>query len=102
MFEGSMERKGARAGGSMKAVRQPPKKMAATAALVAALAPALALAAKEYNLQPAVTPIAEQMSDNHAYIMWICVLIFISVSESNLCSINMSTKENLQWTTHDY
>ncbi|OLC69187.1 MAG: cytochrome c oxidase subunit II, partial [Betaproteobacteria bacterium 13_1_40CM_4_64_4] len=79
MFEGSMERKGAGAGGSMKAARQPPKKTAATAALVAALAPALALAAKEYNLQPAVTPIAAQISDLHVYIMWICVLIFIGV-----------------------
>ena len=71
----------------MKAVRQPPKKMAATAALVAALAPALALAAKEYNLQPAVTPIAAQISDLHVYIMWICVLIFIGVFSVMLYSI---------------
>ena len=79
MFDGSMERKGVMARGAMKAAQRLPKKMAATAALVAALAPALALAAKEYNLQAPVTPVATQIFDLHTYIMAICVVIFIGV-----------------------
>ena len=48
------------------------------------LAPVLALpgvaeAAREWNLQPPVTPIARQMYDLHAFIFWICVAIFIVV-----------------------
>jgi len=64
---------------AMKAAQQLPKKMAGTAALVSALQPALALAAKEYNLQAPVTPIATQIFDLHTYIMWICVVIFVGV-----------------------
>jgi cytochrome c oxidase subunit 2 len=74
MFEGRMERKGA-----MNAPQRLPKKMAGTAALIAAFMPALALAAKEYNLQPPVTPIATQIFDLHVYIMWVCVVIFVGV-----------------------
>ena len=74
-----MERKRAMARGAMRTARQLPKKMAGTAALVAALVPALALAAKEYNLQAPVTPIATQIFDLHLYIMWICVAIFVGV-----------------------
>jgi cytochrome c oxidase subunit 2 len=79
MFERSMERKGAMARGAVKGAQQLPKRLAGTAALVAALVPALALAAKEYNLQAPVTPIATQIFDLHIYIMWICVVIFVGV-----------------------
>src|SRR6266705_1895737 len=64
---------------AMKAAQQLPKKMAGTAAVVVALVPALAQAAKEYNLQPPVTPIATHIFDLHIYIMWICVVIFVGV-----------------------
>jgi len=63
----------------MKSAHPLPKKMAGTAALVVALVPALAQAAKEYNLQAPVTPIATQIFDLHVYIMWICVVIFVGV-----------------------
>jgi cytochrome c oxidase subunit 2 len=57
--------------------------VAKTAALAAMLASALtasaARAALEYNLQPPVTPIGEQIFDLHIYIMWICVVIFVGV-----------------------
>ena len=57
--------------------------VAKTALLAAMLAPALmasaAHAALEYNLQPPVTPIGEQIFDLHVYIMWICVVIFVGV-----------------------
>jgi cytochrome c oxidase subunit 2 len=47
--------------------------------LAAALAvPGVALAT-EWNLQPPVTPIAEQIIGLHAFIFWICVVIFIGV-----------------------
>jgi len=49
------------------------------AAGAAALAPALARAQWEWNLQPPVTPIAQQMFDLHSYIFWICVVIFVLV-----------------------
>ena len=50
------------------------------AGLAAALAaPAAAFAAREWNLQPPVTPIARQMYDLHTFIVWICVVIFIAV-----------------------
>jgi cytochrome c oxidase subunit 2 len=74
-----MNPKGAMARGAMKAAKHLPKKMARTAALVAVLVPALALAAKEYNLQAPVTAIATQIFDLHIYIMWICVVIFVGV-----------------------
>jgi cytochrome c oxidase subunit 2 len=41
--------------------------------------PGVSRAALEYNLQPPVTPIAEQIFDLHTYILWICVVIFIGV-----------------------
>jgi cytochrome c oxidase subunit 2 len=53
--------------------------IAPAALLVWALMPGAALADKEYNLQPPVTPIAEQIFDLHVYIMWICVVIFVGV-----------------------
>jgi cytochrome c oxidase subunit 2 len=57
--------------------------VAKTALLAATLASALitgaARAALEYNLQPPVTPIGEQIFDLHIYIMWICVVIFVGV-----------------------
>src|SRR5206468_4148825 len=65
--------------GAMKSAHPLPTKMAGTAALVVALVPALAQAAKEYNLQAPVTPIATQIFDLHTYIMWICVVIFVGV-----------------------
>ncbi len=42
-------------------------------------APGVAEAAREYNLPPPVTPIARQMYDLHAFIFWICVVIFVVV-----------------------
>ncbi|MEO8303848.1 MAG: cytochrome c oxidase subunit II [Betaproteobacteria bacterium] len=42
-------------------------------------APGTALAIPEWNLQPPVTPIARQMYDLHAFIFWICVVIFVVV-----------------------
>ncbi len=74
-----MEREGAMATGTSSVARRPPKRLAVAAALVAALAPTAALAAREYNLQPPVTPIATQIFDLHTYINWICVVIFIGV-----------------------
>jgi cytochrome c oxidase subunit 2 len=38
-----------------------------------------ALAAREWNLPPPVTPIARQMYDLHLFIFWICVVIFVAV-----------------------
>ena len=46
---------------------------------LAALAPGLASAALEFDLQPPVTPIAQQMYDLNVYIFWICVIIFCAV-----------------------
>ena len=64
-------------------VRQAVRLVAKTALLAAMLASALmasaARAALEYNLQPPVTPIGEQIFDLHVYIMWICVVIFVGV-----------------------
>jgi cytochrome c oxidase subunit II len=42
-------------------------------------APGAALAVPEWNFQPPVTPIAQQMFDLHVYIFWVCVVIFIGV-----------------------
>jgi cytochrome c oxidase subunit II len=52
---------------------------AGAAAFATGLAPGLAQAAKEYNLQPPVTPIAAQIFDLHTYIMAICAMIFVGV-----------------------
>ncbi|MCC7326945.1 MAG: cytochrome c oxidase subunit II [Burkholderiales bacterium] len=52
---------------------------AAGLAALTALVPASALAAREWNLQPPVTPIAQQMFDLHSYIFWVCVVIFVLV-----------------------
>ena len=64
-------------------VGQAVRLIAKTALLAAILASALmasaARAALEYNLQPPVTPIGEQIFDLHVYIMWICVVIFVGV-----------------------
>ena len=64
-------------------VGQAVRLIAKTALLAAMLASALmasaARAALEYNLQPPVTPIGEQIFDLHVYIMWICVVIFVGV-----------------------
>ncbi|MFO1395913.1 MAG: cytochrome c oxidase subunit II [Burkholderiales bacterium] len=53
----------------------------------AALTPALAHAAFEWNLQRPVTPMAQQMMDLHNYIFWICVVIFIGVFGTMFYSI---------------
>jgi len=52
-----------------------------------ALAPGLAHAAFEYNLQRPVTPMAQQMFDLHSYIFWICVVIFVGVFGTMFYSI---------------
>lgn len=55
-------------------------RLAAAAGFAAGLlAPGLAHADLVWNLQPPVTPIAQQMFDLHSYIFWICVVIFIGV-----------------------
>jgi cytochrome c oxidase subunit 2 len=41
--------------------------------------PGIAVAAREWNLQPPVTTIAQQQNDLHLFIFWICVAIFIAV-----------------------
>ena len=41
--------------------------------------PGIALADREWNLQPPVTPIAQEIFELHAIIFWICVVIFIVV-----------------------
>jgi len=41
--------------------------------------PGAAFAARDWNLQPPVTPIARQMFDLHLFIFWACVVIFIAV-----------------------
>ena len=48
-------------------------------AAIAALAPGLARAELEFNLQTPITPVAQQMYDLHLYIFWICVAIFVLV-----------------------
>ncbi|MEO8509301.1 MAG: cytochrome c oxidase subunit II [Betaproteobacteria bacterium] len=52
---------------------------AAGLAGVAALAPGLANAALDWNLQTPITPIAQQMFDLHSYIFWVCAVIFVLV-----------------------
>ena len=51
----------------------------AAMAALAALAPGVAKAAFDFDLQPPVTPIAQQMYDLNVYIFWICVIIFCAV-----------------------
>jgi len=60
-----------------------------TATVVAAvlLSPGAAFAAREWNLQPPVTPLARQMFDLHAYIFWACVVIFVVVFGAMFYSI---------------
>jgi cytochrome c oxidase subunit 2 len=62
-----------------QAVRLVAKTAARAAMLASALMASAAHAALEYNLQPPVTPIGEQIFDLHIYIMWICVVIFFGV-----------------------
>jgi cytochrome c oxidase subunit 2 len=52
---------------------------AAGVAGMAGLAPGLADAALEWNLQTPITPIAQQMFDLHSYIFWVCAVIFVLV-----------------------
>jgi hypothetical protein len=54
-------------------------KVRAGLAALAALAPGMAFARLEYDLQPPVTPIAQQMYDLNVYIFCICVIIFCAV-----------------------
>jgi len=49
------------------------------AGIAALLAPGAALAERSWNLQPPVTPIAQQQYDLHLFIFWICVVIFVAV-----------------------
>jgi len=62
-----------------QAVRLVAKTALIAAMLASALMASTARAALEYNLQPPVTPIGEQIFDLHIYIMWICVVIFVGV-----------------------
>ena len=49
------------------------------AGIAALLAPGAALADRSWNLQPPVTPIAQQQYDLHLFIFWICVVIGVVV-----------------------
>ena len=66
-----------------RALRAPSKHPARrlAAALCAGLlaAPGVAMAAWEWNFQPAATPIAQQITHLHELIFWICVVIFVGV-----------------------
>jgi cytochrome c oxidase subunit 2 len=66
-----------------RAVRTPSKHPARrlAAALCAGLVavPGVAMAAWEWNFQPAATPIAQQITHLHELIFWICVVIFVGV-----------------------
>jgi cytochrome c oxidase subunit 2 len=81
VFEASMKGEEAMARGMSKTAPRTPQaaKASAATALLAALAPTAALADKEYNLQPPVTPVATQIFELHTFIMWICVAIFVAV-----------------------
>ena len=50
-----------------------------TGSALALAVPGAALAAREWNLQTPVTPVAQQMYDLHSFIFWICVVIFVAV-----------------------
>jgi cytochrome c oxidase subunit 2 len=50
-----------------------------TGSALALAVPGAALAAREWNLQTPVTPVAQQMYDLHSFIFWICVAIFVAV-----------------------
>jgi cytochrome c oxidase subunit 2 len=50
-----------------------------SALAISMAAPAAAIAAREWNLQTPVTPIARQMYDLHSFIFWVCVVIFVGV-----------------------
>ncbi len=69
LFEGRMMRSDFRAG----------HRLLQSALALALAVPGAALAAWERNLQPPVTPIARQMYDLHAFIFWVCVVIFVIV-----------------------
>jgi len=69
LFEGSMMGSDIRAGHRL---------LRAMAAMALAL-PGPAFAAREWNLQTPVTPVARQMYDLHAFIFWVCVVIFVAV-----------------------
>jgi cytochrome c oxidase subunit 2 len=68
-FEGSMMGSDIRAG----------HRLLQAMAAVALAIPAPAFAAREWNLQTPVTPVARQMYDLHTFIFWVCVVIFIAV-----------------------
>ena len=55
------------------------RRRAGMAGIAALASPGIALAAREWNLQPPVTTIAQQQNDLHVFIFWICVVIFIAV-----------------------
>jgi len=77
-----MKGKGAMARGTANETPQTPSRRGRAArawATLSVLLPTAASAAKEYNLQPPVTPVATQIFELHTFIMWICVVIFVAV-----------------------
>jgi cytochrome c oxidase subunit 2 len=62
----------------MKRITRGGRGLRAAAAIVAGL-PALAHAARDYNLQTPITSIARQQYDLHMFIFWICAVIFVGV-----------------------
>jgi cytochrome c oxidase subunit II len=55
------------------------RRLAQWALITMLAAPGAAFAAREWNLQTPVTPVARQMYDLHSFIFWICVVIFVGV-----------------------
>jgi cytochrome c oxidase subunit II len=55
------------------------RRLLQTGLAMALAVPGAAYAAREWNLQTPVTPVARQMYDLHSFIFWICVVIFIVV-----------------------
>ncbi len=55
------------------------RRLARAIAGMALAVPGAAYAAREWNLQTPVTPVARQMYDLHSFIFWVCVVIFVVV-----------------------
>ena len=72
-----------------------PKLLTATLAV-----PGIAQAAREYNLQTPVTPVARQMYDLHTFIVWICIAIFIVVFSIMFYSIFRHRKSSGRQAAH--
>ena len=59
--------------------KHPARRLAAALGTGLLAVPGAAMAAWEWNFQPAATPIAQQITHLHELIFWICVVIFVGV-----------------------